>query len=56
MGCVGNRVYTDLPESEMYTTFAGNQIDAVAGQLDTITRANAALSDYHAQRRVSLTG
>jgi uncharacterized protein (DUF169 family) len=55
MGCIGNRVYTGLPESEMYTTVAGGQIERVADQLATITSANAALTDYHTQRRASLT-
>jgi uncharacterized protein (DUF169 family) len=55
MGCVGNRVYTGLPESDFYVTVAGTQIEAIAGQLDTIMKANAALADYHQQRRAALT-
>jgi uncharacterized protein (DUF169 family) len=54
-GCIGNRVYTGLPDSDMYTTVAGSQIAAVADQLATITSANAVLTDYHTQRRESLT-
>jgi len=55
MGCVGNRVYTGLPESDFYVTVSGTQIEAIAGQLDTIMKANAALADYHQQRRTALT-
>ena len=55
MGCIGNRVYTDLPDGEMYTTVAGSQIEAIAEQLETITRANAVLAAYHNERRVALT-
>jgi uncharacterized protein (DUF169 family) len=55
MGCIGNRIYTGLPDTDMYTTIAGTQIAAVAGQLETITTANAALTDYHEQRRATLT-
>jgi uncharacterized protein (DUF169 family) len=55
MGCVGNRVYTGLPDSDLYTTIAGSQIRAVAGQLATIATANATLADYHQQRRAALT-
>ena len=55
MGCIGNRIYTELPENEMYTAVSGKQIEAVAAQLQTITRANAALTDYHHQRRAALT-
>ena len=54
-GCIGNRVYTGLPDSDMYTTVAGSQIEAVADQLATIISANAALTDYHTQRRTTLT-
>ena len=55
MGCIGNRIYTGLPVSDMYTTVAGTQIEAVAGQLATITTANAALTAYHHERRETLT-
>jgi uncharacterized protein (DUF169 family) len=55
MGCVGNRIYTQLSESEMYTTLAGGHIETVADQLATIATANAALTDYHLQRRAGLT-
>ena len=55
MGCVGNRVYTGLPDSELYTTVAGKQIGEVAAQLATIAKANASLTAYHSQRRTALT-
>ncbi len=55
MGCVGNRVYTGLPDSELYTTVSGKQIASVAAQLATIAKANAMLTDYHGQRRSALT-
>jgi uncharacterized protein (DUF169 family) len=55
MGCVGNRVYTGLPDSELYTTVAGKHIAPVAAQLATIAKANATLTDYHSQRRITLT-
>jgi len=55
MGCVGNRVYTGLPETEMYTTVFAKHIGAVAEQLATIAQANAVLTEYHTQRRAALT-
>jgi uncharacterized protein (DUF169 family) len=55
MGCVGNRVYTGLPDSELYTTVSGKQIAAVAAELVTIAKANATLTEYHAGRRITLT-
>ena len=55
MGCVGNRVYTGLSDSELYTSISGKQLDAVAAQLTTIVSANNALAAYHEQRRIALT-
>jgi len=55
MGCVGNRVYTGLPETEMYTTVSARHIGAVAEQLATIAQANAMLTEYHTRRRAALT-
>jgi uncharacterized protein (DUF169 family) len=55
MGCVGNRVYTGLPETEMYTTVSARHIGAVAEQLPAIAQANAMLTEYHTQRRAALT-
>jgi uncharacterized protein (DUF169 family) len=55
MGCIGNRIYTDLPDGEMYTTLAGARLAEVAAQLDTIAHANAVLTDYHHDRRARLT-
>jgi uncharacterized protein (DUF169 family) len=55
MGCVGNRIYTGLPDSELYTTISGKQIGAVAEELAIVAKANATLADYHQQRRVALS-
>ena len=49
-GCVGNRVYTDLSTSELYTVMGGAQLEAIASQLATIVSANATLQQYHTQR------
>ena len=56
VGCIGNRVYTDLPDEELYTAIAGTAVGPVAEQLAVIVAANAALADHHARRRESLTG
>jgi uncharacterized protein (DUF169 family) len=55
MGCIGNRIYTGLPDSELYTTVSGKQLRAVAGQLATVATANATLAEYYAARRLALT-
>lgn len=53
-GCVGNRVYTDLGEDELYAAVAGKDLARVADEAQTIAAANARLSEYHRARRQAL--
>jgi uncharacterized protein (DUF169 family) len=53
-GCVGNRVYTDLAEDELYIMVPGADLEKIAAELDTILDANAKLNDYHRQRKAEL--
>ncbi len=54
LGCVGNRIYTGIADDEFYSVIAGKDLAAVVAQLETITSANAALTEYHTGRRASL--
>jgi uncharacterized protein (DUF169 family) len=54
LGCVGNRIYTGIPDDEFYSVIAGRDLASVLAQLHTITNANAALTKYHTGRRASL--
>ena len=54
-GCIGNRVYTDVTDDEMYVAIPGKDLGRVVDELGTIAHANAALSDYHRERRRTLT-
>ena len=54
-GCVGNRVYTDLGEDELYVVVPGKDLGRITDALDTIMSANATLSGYHRERRASIT-
>jgi uncharacterized protein (DUF169 family) len=53
-GCVGNRVYTDLDDGELYVAIPGKDLGRVAEQAQTIGAANAKLLDYHRDRRQKL--
>jgi uncharacterized protein (DUF169 family) len=53
-GCVGNRIYTDLGDDELYVAIPGRALSAVVEALGTISAANAALEKYHRQRRQDL--
>src|SRR6266478_10187773 len=43
-GCVGNRVYTDLDEDELYVMIPGKDVTRVAAEARTIAAANLTLS------------
>jgi uncharacterized protein (DUF169 family) len=53
-GCIGNRVYTDLGEDELYVMVAGRDLPRVAAEAATIASANATLFTYHRDRRQAL--
>jgi uncharacterized protein (DUF169 family) len=53
-GCVGNRVYTDLGDDELYVAVPGREVARVVGSLTTIVGANDTLAAYHRDRRRTL--
>jgi len=50
LGCIGNRVYTELADDELYFVIAGPQLESVVEKLATIIRANDELESYHRGR------
>jgi uncharacterized protein (DUF169 family) len=54
LGCVGNRIYTDLAEDELHVALPGREVPRVAAELGATATANAALADYRRGRRVDL--
>jgi uncharacterized protein (DUF169 family) len=53
-GCIGNRVYTELGEDELYLIIPGSRLGDVAEQVAVIADANNALEQYHTARRQQL--
>jgi uncharacterized protein (DUF169 family) len=53
-GCIGNRVYTDLGEDEIYLVIPGKRLTDVADQASIIATANDALEQHHRLRRETL--
>ena len=53
-GCIGNRVYTDIADSDLYTVIRGSDLQAITAELETIASANATLRAYHSERRRQL--
>jgi uncharacterized protein (DUF169 family) len=53
-GCIGNRVYTDVGDDELYVAVPGKDLSRVVDELGTIAQANAVLADYHRDRRRTL--
>lgn len=54
-GCVGNRVYTELGDGELYAALPGRDLLKLAEKARTIAAANAKLQEYHQARRQQLT-
>jgi uncharacterized protein (DUF169 family) len=54
LGCIGNRVYTSLPDDDLYLAVKGNALEKFADALDVIASANQQLAAYAAGRRQSL--
>lgn len=53
-GCVGNRMYTDLGEDELYVAVPGRDLARLAEAVQTVADANARLAEYHRGRREAL--
>jgi uncharacterized protein (DUF169 family) len=52
--CIGNRVYTDLGDDELYVIIRGNDVARVAAEAQTIATANLKLAEYHRGQRQAL--
>jgi uncharacterized protein (DUF169 family) len=50
LGCIGNRVYTNLADDELYYALPGKHLAAVTQKLAEIVNANHALETYHRAR------
>lgn len=50
-GCIGNRVYTEIGDDELYAAIPGKDLERVTEALRTITAANTTLRQYHEGRR-----
>lgn len=54
-GCIGNRVYTDMGDDQLYVAVPGKDLSKVAREIETIASANAQLLEYHLSRRAQLS-
>ena len=50
LGCIGNRVYTDMADDELYYALPGKHLAAVVDKLAGIVHANQELMKYHRAR------
>jgi uncharacterized protein (DUF169 family) len=55
VACIGNRVYTELGDNELYFAVPGKQLSQVLDQLEVIATANTALESFHRQRAAALS-
>jgi len=54
-GCIGNRVYTEIGDDELYVVLRGTDLERIAAEIATIQSANQTLTGYHQDRRARLT-
>jgi uncharacterized protein (DUF169 family) len=55
LGCIGNRVYTNLGADELYVVVPGVKLEAVSDALGIIATANATLEEFARGRQASLS-
>jgi uncharacterized protein (DUF169 family) len=55
LGCIGNRIYTNMGADEIYIVVPGSKVEAVSGALGVITSANTALEEFARGRQASLS-
>jgi uncharacterized protein (DUF169 family) len=54
-GCIGNRVYTEIGDDELYVVLRGTDLESIGAETATILAANQTLTQYHQERRQTLT-
>jgi uncharacterized protein (DUF169 family) len=54
LACIGNRVYTEVSDNEIYAFIRGSDLEAVVGALGKIIEANQQLTSYHQERKPKL--
>lgn len=54
-GCIGNRVYTEIGDDDLYIAIRGSDLPKVAAELNVILSANDSLLEYHRTRKKALT-
>jgi uncharacterized protein (DUF169 family) len=54
-GCIGNRVYTNIGDDELYAAIPGSALELVAQELLTIASANQTLEQHHRGRQQQLS-
>ena len=52
LGCIGNRVYTEIGDDELYFIVNGAKLDQVVDRLVVIVNANNELEKFHRARLV----
>ena len=53
-GCLGNRVYNDLGDDELYIIIPGRVLQKIADEARSIAEATASRIDYYERRRKSI--
>ena len=53
-GCIGNRVYNELVDGELYAAIRGSQLSSVLEGVSAVELANRKLEDFHRNRTIHI--
>jgi len=54
-GCVGNRIYSELTDDELYVLIPGRALQKIADQIQSIAQRKSEITEYHRIRRRNLS-
>jgi uncharacterized protein (DUF169 family) len=55
LGCIGNRVYNELADDQLYAALPAERMAEVIKHLETVVEANRQLEKFHSERLASVS-
>jgi uncharacterized protein (DUF169 family) len=55
LGCIGNRVYNEVADDQLYAALPAQQMNEVIKYLETVVEANRQLEKFHRERLASIS-
>ncbi len=55
LGCIGNRVYNELADDQLYVALPAHTMNEVIKHLETVVEANRQVEMFHCERLTSVS-